>query len=620
MLNHLTEIRIGERTVGQLLNLLLYPRIRDRDRVKEWKLNAFYRLALFFAVLVALPTMPVMVVLHWWGMLVMPAVFLCLMPGVCYLLRRGYLSVGVNVFILVSTVGTAVFMVESRANDAAYVFFFNIVVAGIFAGTAEVFVWACTTTALLACIAATVGDFSIAPAISVMPGAAGTVCSTGQHFLSVVFFIWCGAFLSILFRRYLLELLATVQSEKDSLQTEIDQRQRIEDEKVKLEDQLRHSQKMQAIGQLAGGMAHDFNNLLSGITGLAELLGRDIDEDSPLQKYPRGILAAARKAGNLTEQLLVFARKGKYRAVPVDLHKTIAAAADILNHTIDKRIAVKQHLNASPSTTIGDPSQLENMLLNLAVNARDAMPDGGELLLETAVVDIGERDFVGRPGLEGMAPGRWLVLKVTDTGVGMAPDTMERIFEPFFTTKEAGKGTGLGLSAVYGCVKNHQGYIDVRSEPGRGAVFLVYLPIHVTDKPVDDTGVYDTTVTPTNGARIMLVDDDPTILETVAKLLEGMTYRVRGFEHGLKALEYYRDHSSEVDVSIIDMVMPVMSGTDLVKEMLRINPGARVLIASGYSVEDVTQTILARGTATYIRKPFKVVELAREIEALIAVG
>ena len=241
-----------------------------------------------------------------------------------------------------------------------------------------------------------------------------------------------------------------------------------------LQEQLHQSEKMEAIGQLAGGIAHDFNNQLSGIMGYADILAGKLT-DEKFKGHAEAIVRAAKRSADLIQQLLAFARKGKYLSVPVNLHKLISEVAVLLERSIDKRITIQQILKAGPCLATGDPTQLQNVLLNIAINARDAMPEGGTIIFETAVVTLDAQYCAKHP--YDITPGRYVQVCVTDNGVGMDDQTQMHIFEPFFTTKQLGRGTGMGLAAVYGTIKNHHGAINVYSEVGHGTTFKVYLPL-----------------------------------------------------------------------------------------------------------------------------------------------
>jgi len=248
-----------------------------------------------------------------------------------------------------------------------------------------------------------------------------------------------------------------------------------EDTRRDLEDRLRQAEKMQALGELAGGIAHDFNNQLAGIMGYAEMIRKRVTDDERLTRYAETILKVSRRSSSLVAQLLAFARKGKRRPLDIDVHELLGEVITLLERSIDGRIKIKRMFCPGAPAVTGDPTQLQNALLNLAINARDAMPEGGRLTFATKIVDLDE-DYCCNHTYE-ITPGRYVRIAVSDTGIGMDAETQKRIFEPFFTTKEAGKGTGMGLAAVYGAVKNHDGSINVASEPARGATFNVYLPL-----------------------------------------------------------------------------------------------------------------------------------------------
>ncbi len=383
-------------------------------------------------------------------------------------------------------------------------------------------------------------------------------------------------------------------------------------EQHRLEERLRQMEKMEAVGQLAGGIAHDFNNQLAAVMGYADLLCQRL-EDSRLRRFAENIVVGATRASDLTRQLLAFARKGQYRSVPVNIHETLHEVVAILEHSLDKRIEIKQLLAANPSITTGDPTQLQNMLLNIALNARDAMPQEGELIFETTIADLDANYCRTIP--YDIAPGRYLRISVTDTGCGMDAATLTRIFEPFYTTKPPGKGTGMGLAAVYGTVKNHRGAVNVYSEPGHGTTFRVYLPL-VEAEVAAETEI-ETVFAEVCTGTILVVDDEELFRDLARDMLEGAGYTVKTKKNGEAALKYFREHADEVDLVILDMIMPKLNGRDTYLAMKRIDPQVRVLLASGYSLNGEAQTLLEAGVLGFLQKPFRQKEiLQKAAEAL----
>ena len=387
-------------------------------------------------------------------------------------------------------------------------------------------------------------------------------------------------------------------------------------ERRRLENRLRQSEKMQAVGQLAGGIAHDFNNQLVGIVGFADLLRIKLEGQPDLIPYTDNILLSARRASDLTAHLLAFARKGRFLVMVVDLHDIINEVVALLERSIDKAILVNLDLGASPPTTLGDPTQLQNCFLNLALNARDAMPNGGEMRFSTKVVYLDEEYCRTNP--QAISSGDYLEVRVSDTGVGMSSSVTERIFEPFFTTKEKEKGTGMGLAAVYGTVKNHRGTISVYSEEGQGTTFRVCLPLSV-EAPSPRTTESD--VLPEESfpaAHVLLVDDEEQVREITAEMLRSVGQRVSVCRNGREALELFRDSAKEIDLVILDMIMPIMGGSATFDALMKVAPSVRVLLSSGYSLDGEAQAILDRGARGFVQKPFLKTELLRAVrEALV---
>ena len=379
-----------------------------------------------------------------------------------------------------------------------------------------------------------------------------------------------------------------------------------------MEDRLRQSEKMQAIGQLAGGVAHDFNNQLTGILSAAELLSQGLAHDPDLRELADMIITAAEHSTRLTRQLLAFARKGKLRTVPVDLHGTVQDVVALLRRSIDKRITLRQDLAARPSATLGDSAQLHNAVLNLALNARDAMPSGGELTFATRVATLSP-EHIESSRLD-VEPGRYVALEVHDTGVGMDAETRAHLFEPFFTTKDVGKGSGLGLAAVYGTVKTHRGAVEVTSEPGRGTAFTLYLP--VVDVESRRRGG-ERSPAPEARRRILVVDDERVVRDVLRRLLERAGHQVVVADGGREGLEVYRQQWHQLDLVILDVMMPDMDGREALAQMRAINPDVRAVLSSGYDVDG--EAALVTDGVRLLQKPYAREDVTRVIaEALAA--
>jgi len=385
-------------------------------------------------------------------------------------------------------------------------------------------------------------------------------------------------------------------------------------ERQEMESRLRQAEKMEAIGQLAGGVAHDFNNQLSCILGNAELL-RHPSTEAEKQKLIQHILIAVTRSADLTAQLLAFSRRGKYRSEPVDLHQVVQEVVEILGRSLDKRIELSAELHAGRSVTVGDPSQLQNAVLNLAINARDAMPSGGRLRFVTENVSVCESAAAAAAQAGG---GEYMRLSVIDTGTGMDEETQRRLFEPFYTTKETGKGTGLGMAAVYGTVKAHKGWIVVHSESARGTTIEIHLPVGSHPAPPQPDRKTASELTLSGPVRILLVDDEVLVREATQRLLEVLGCEVTVCGDGAQALEYYRAFHGSVDLVIVDMVMPVKDGRDTVLGMRSVNPGGKILVASGYSLEASARTVFESGVDGFIQKPYTQAQLWEKIVQILA--
>jgi PAS domain S-box-containing protein len=379
-------------------------------------------------------------------------------------------------------------------------------------------------------------------------------------------------------------------------------------DRLRLEEQLRQAEKMTALGQLAGGIAHDFNNQLAGILGYAELLRERVGDNETLRRYAEGIVTGAQRSARLTQQLLAFARKGKYQVVPVDLHGILGEVLAILEHSIDKRIQIRRALSPTPIQVVGDPAQLQNALLNLAINGRDAMPEGGELTLATEVVTV-DQGFQQATSLE-LAAGRYGCVRISDTGVGMDEDTRRRAFEPFFTTKEPGHGTGLGLSAAYGIVRNHLGALRLDSAVGHGTTVAVFLPLA---EPAPEAAPAEQPSAEASFLRILLVDDEDLVRAATADMLKALGHTVRECRDGSDAIDVFSTSPEGFDLVILDMVMPLMSGADALARMRAVNPRLRAILSSGYSLDEEAQQLLGTGSLVLIQKPFTISDLAEAI-------
>jgi len=378
----------------------------------------------------------------------------------------------------------------------------------------------------------------------------------------------------------------------------------------KLEMQFQQAQKMEAIGTLAGGIAHDFNNLLMGIQGYITLMLFNMERSHPQYENLRRIEENVRNGASLTAQLLGFARRGKYEVKPADLNEILQRSSEMFERT-RKEIKISRKFQEDIWTVEVDRGQTEQALLNLYVNAWQAMPEGGELYLETKNVTLG-RDYA-KPFL--LQPGKYVKISVTDTGMGIDEKTQQRIFEPFFTTKEMGRGTGLGLASAYGIIKSHGGFINVYSEIGHGSTFTIYLP--ASEKAVKEAKKFYSEEIPRGTETVLLVDDEITITEVIEKALALMGYKVLLASNGEEALEVYKRNQDAIAVVILDMIMPGISGGktyDLLKE---INPGAKVILSSGYSEDGEAARIMSRGCDGFIQKPFGIKELSQKIREIL---
>jgi signal transduction histidine kinase/ActR/RegA family two-component response regulator len=379
-----------------------------------------------------------------------------------------------------------------------------------------------------------------------------------------------------------------------------------------LQDQLRQVQKIEAVGQLAGGIAHDFNNLLTALLGSTELLQRRLADDHLAQQELATIQRTARRAADLTQGLLAFARRQVLEPLNLDLNGFTSEALPMLRRLIPENIRIDFRAGGGLNTVRADHGQLTQILVNLCVNARDAMPTGGTIAISTQNITMDKAFIDGHPGAR---PGRYVSLAVTDTGTGIGSGDLAHIFEPFFTTKERGKGTGLGLSTVYGIVKQHGGFIYADSVPGNGCTFSVYLPVVAARGEVPEGPV-------AHAARggpetILVVEDEVEVRQLLVQALSSLGYRVYEAADGLDALSLLRSEDGKIDLVLTDVVMPRMGGMELCQAARAITPGIRFLFSSGYTEDTVHVGFVKKEGISFLAKPYGIDALASEVRRVL---
>ncbi len=383
-------------------------------------------------------------------------------------------------------------------------------------------------------------------------------------------------------------------------------------EKRKLESQLYHAQKMEAVGLLAGGVAHDFNNILTAITGYGNLVRMKIKKDDPLLHSMNQILSSVERGANLTRSLLAFSRKQAINPRPVNFNTIVENIYKLLKRLIGEDIELKQRLTSEDVTVMADIGQIEQILMNLATNARDAMHKGGCLTLETEVTELDDQ-YIKNRGFG--TPGKYVLISFTDTGVGMDEDTKDKIFEPFFTTKEVGKGTGLGLAMIYGIVKQHRGYINVYSEPGLGTTFKLYFPLI---RSVIKEHRKAETVTSYGGTEtILLAEDDNDARNLTATVLSEFGYKVIEAKDGQEVIDKFIEHSEAVQLLILDVIMPHKNGREAYDEIIKLSNDMKVIFISGYTADIINRQGLLKENIDFVSKPYTPQEILNKIREVL---
>jgi len=394
---------------------------------------------------------------------------------------------------------------------------------------------------------------------------------------------------------------------------DVTERMQTEAEQQRLRDQLSQIRKMESVGQLAGGIAHDFNNMLTPIMGYAELLSGNLPPDDPRRSYVEQILRSAERSRDLVRQLLAFARKQTLEMKPVDLNRVIENFEKMLSRALHENIVIRTGLFPGLGTIMADVGQIEQIILNLAVNAQDAMPDGGTLSIETDEIFLDTDSIRSHEGIE---PGPFVLMRLSDTGTGMDSEILSHLFEPFFTTKSPGKGTGLGLATVYGIASQHGGFISVSSEPGKGTTFRVYIPRYGESSP---EGVQEKRHgMPLHGRETLLVvEDEDQVRDLITGILEGYGYRVFASSNASAALELSSSLRETIDLLITDVILPDLNGKALFERLSAARPDLRVLYMSGYTADVITQHGVLESGVTFIQKPFSLQGLAQKVRELL---
>lgn len=387
-----------------------------------------------------------------------------------------------------------------------------------------------------------------------------------------------------------------------------------EAEKEKLQVQLAQAQRMESVGRLAGGVAHDFNNMLMVILGRAEMALKQVGPDGLLHTHLEEIRKAAERSADLTRRLLAFARRQTVAPKRLDLNETVEGMLSMLRRLIGEDISLLWHPGSSLGAVFIDPSQVDQILANLCVNARDAIAGIGQITIETGTAAFDESYCAEH---DGFLPGKFVTLSVSDNGNGMDEATLGHLFEPFFTTKEVGRGTGLGLAMVYGTIKQNNGFIKVRSKPGQGTTFTIYLPQHAAEAELQPEQE-QAPETDSGGKTILLVEDEPAILEGTTLLLKETGYTVLAAAKPDEALRAAQEHPGQIDLLLTDVIMPEMNGRDLAARLIAIHPGIKCLFMSGYTDDIIAHHGVLNEGVHFIQKPFSLKNLTAKIREALA--
>ncbi len=403
---------------------------------------------------------------------------------------------------------------------------------------------------------------------------------------------------------------AQLLEKNKELSEEIEERKRAEKGRAELESKFQEAQKMEALGRLAGGIAHDFNNLLMGIQGNTSLMLLKSNADHPFYEKLKNTEQYVIRGSELTNQLLGFARGGKYQVNATNLNALITDSSRLFGRT-NKEISIKLDLDSKLWVVKVDRGQIEQVLLNLYMNAWQAMPGGGALKIITQNVTIDERKLKSRDA----KPGRYVKASIIDQGIGMDEKIMQKIFDPFFTTKEMGRGTGMGLASAYGIIQNHGGFFEVQSQVGRGTTMSFYLPS--SDEAVIQEELHEPGQMQTGTETILLVDDEDIILDVASEILESLGYTVILARSGEQAIDLYARDQSKVNLVILDLIMPGLNGRKTYDQLNQINPGIKVLLSSGYSLSGEASSILEHGRVGFIQKPYNINDLSKKVREVL---
>jgi len=616
---------------------LVNPSITDRDPLLQWRCNSFYRTVLICLLVFTLPFLFLCAQMQYYRMMALMIVSNLVQIGVLYIVYKKKLTLAFSLFMCVNMTTLSVSLYLQGKNDVAYLFPFLVLLPGIFGTIHSIIAWELVVATIILTVAGIHPSMSLLPRTFTGETLGSLFYSEADHLSSALVYTLIAALLSFLLYSFIKDLFLNISCHNELLEKEVLRRREVQATVVQINEQLEHrvqtrteqlrnserklhqSEKLRALGQLAGGIAHDFNNHLSGIMASAQVIkGLNID-NKDLDEITDLIITSTKSTAGLTKQLLTFARKRKMQMETIHLHEMIMDVVSLLKRTIDKKITIQTRLQADTFFIKGDFSLLHNALINLGLNARDAMAEGGSLTFETENVSFSPTD-IKKIG-DDMNPGGYVVISVKDTGRGIPEVLLTKIFEPFFSTKKGGNNSGMGLSAVYGTVKSHRGAVKVKSTFGAGTQFDLYFPIVHKDAtkqdPVPAPADVKNFVQNTDALSVVIVDDENIVRESMRRLLEKEQMSIHTFSNGKDALEFIKIAQDAVHCVILDMIMPQMDGVTVLEKLRQFNSSVPVIFCSGYCEDPRLLYQIEKEKIPLLKKPYAAQNLVAAVRSVV---